>query len=178
METFFHILSIVVAVLFFINKLLYLIGKKTSWGIGIIAASLAIIYLIHIDMLIVATVEIGLIVYMIYGHFAHDKEAVTPKHYKEFLFIALTLIGAWSFRGWDTIWEWAGSLLMVLGVALLAKKNHYWGWIWLSVSHFIFAYIIYQKGVTQRFFADFQVASGIVGLIAWWYLSNPTRSAP
>ncbi|MEW6617605.1 MAG: hypothetical protein AB1333_04295 [Patescibacteria group bacterium] len=76
METITLILQILVSVIFFTNKVLLVIGKRSGWLAGAIAATLACAYFFLIELYIYTVLEIGLLMLMGYGYLSHDTKKI------------------------------------------------------------------------------------------------------
>lgn len=157
-------LEIAVALLFFTNKIVLLIGKRTGWLVGVIAATLSVVYFFLLDLYIFTVLEIGLFVLMGYGYLKGKR---TSAREELLVRVALTCVmGAliyFVFTGIMTVVEFFGAALMLWGTYLLTHDFVRWGWAIYGVSHCLAAAVGYWK--LQPFFADFQIASAIVGVV-------------
>ena len=162
-----EIISILVSLIFFVNKILLLIGKKLErlgWLMGSIAAVLAVIYFFLLELYIFTVLEFGLIILMGYGFFVKEiKNPTTEKLIHLFILVVMTVLVFFAFTGMMTIYEFVGAVLMLLGTYFLTHNIYALGWLLYGVSHLFAAYVTNQKG--QQFFADFQIASAAVSSI-------------
>ena len=158
-----HFLQIFVSVVFFSNKVLVLIGKKTGWLLGAIAAIAGSYYFFLLGLYIYTVLEIGLIVLMGYGYLIRNKS----KKIENFLYFTITavmvLLIYFSFSERLTIYEFVSSAGLLFGTYFLTHEKKEFGWILYCISHLFAMYIGYIKN--QIFFADFQLASAIVSVI-------------
>lgn len=170
METIIFSLAVAVSVILFTNKLGVLIERQFGWIFGVIGTILAIAYLWLINMPILMTAEIGLIILMFYGLF-RDR-AVGRNIQLTMIVVTLVtclIIAIFASMGLLTWVEFIGSGFMLCAVYCLAQNNfsqvniRQLGWLLLGTSHFLIAYLGYQKD--EIFFADFQIASALVSLV-------------
>ena len=157
-------LEISVALIFFINKLLVLVKIKSGWLVGAIGAILATLYLYLLGLYVYTILEIGLIVLMAYGFFVKEKNPTIEKSINMLIFIILLIFTYFAIHGDLVIAQFISSVGMLLGTYFLIHKKPVLGWIGYLVGHSICAYLGYQKH--QTFFADFQIASALVSIIA------------
>ncbi|MDP1760260.1 MAG: hypothetical protein Q8L01_02305 [Candidatus Woesebacteria bacterium] len=156
-----HILELAVSLVFFANKALVLVGRKTGWLLGAIGAILAVFYFYLIDLYVYTILEAGLIVLMGYGFLKTEKENRSVENLIRVALALLMLTLAFqTFKGFLTIVELAGALLMLWGTFLLTHKSETLGWFIYGLAHLCSTYIGYEKG--QQTFLDFQIASAIV----------------
>jgi len=161
-------LQIAVTLIFFVNKVLVLLGKRSGWMFGAIAAVLAIYYFYLIGLYIYTTGEIALFVLMIYGFFKTESaRPVVELAVQTVTVIAMLLLTWFAFNGPITVLELASALIALLGAYLLTHGNVRAGWALGAVSHALAAPLGYQK--EQLFFADFQVASAVVAFVGAYY---------
>lgn len=158
-----HALEIAVSLIFFANKVFVLIGKKTGWLFGTIAAFLCIFYFYLIDLPIFTVFEIGLVVLMAYGFLKGKKKNEWVENgIRIFLALVMIALAIFAFRGLITAAELIASLLMLIATFFLAYNRLRLGWIIQFLAHIPSIYIGYEKN--QLFFAHFQIASIIVAL--------------
>lgn len=155
------VLEVAVALIFFANKVFVLIGKKSGWLLGSIAAFLAVIYFYLIGLYIFTVLEIGIMILMGYGFWKKDEK--NPK--VEFLIrlvilVVMVTLTFFVFSGLISIAELTSSLFFLFGTFFLTHRKERLGWVLYCVAHIFSSYVGYKKD--QDFFADFQVASAIV----------------
>jgi hypothetical protein len=157
-------LQISVSLLFFMNKVFVLIGKKSGWLLGAIAASLAIFYFYFIGLYVYTVLEVGLVILMGYGFFKKEEKNPRVETTIRVVTIAVMLIQTTlAFKGMITIVELGSSLGLVIGTFLLTHQKVKAGWILYGIAHILAAVLGYNKG--QQFFADFQIASALVSFV-------------
>src|SRR6185436_11106639 len=157
-------LQISVSLIFFVNKVVLLIGKKTAWLIGVIAAFLAIFYFYLIGLYVYTCLEFGLIALMVYGFFVKEKRNnAVEKIINGIVILVMLMLSYFAFNGIMTVWEFVSSVLLLIGTYLLTHKEMQFGWLLYCFAHVSAAYVGYQKD--QDFFVDFQIASVIVSAV-------------
>ncbi|MFH0806115.1 MAG: hypothetical protein V1885_00040 [Candidatus Brennerbacteria bacterium] len=161
------VLEISLALLFFANKVLWLIGKRAGWLVGLVAAVGGIYYFILIKLYIFASLEVGLAALMWYGFSKGDK--VNPR-IEVLVRIALTAIMAFLtyflFSGVMTAIEFFATLFSLWGTYFLAGTHVRWGWAIMGVGHVMSTIVFFDTN--QDFFAHFQIASVIVAGTGVW----------
>ena len=161
-----EVISILVSLIFFVNKILVLLGKKIGWLVGAFAAVLAIIYFLMLELYIFTVLEFGLIVLMGYGFWAKEETNLSvEKLIQIVIVVVMTVLVFFAFTGMMTVYEFTGAILMLLGTYFLTHRREALGWLLYGISHLFAAYVTNQKG--QQFFADFQIASALVSAIAF-----------
>lgn len=160
------VLAVLVSLIFFLNKVLVLVGKKSGWLVGSVAATLAVIYFLFLDLYIFTILEVGLAVLMGYGFLMKEKKNPnTEKLIQFFIIVVMSLLAYLAFSGIMTIIEFSGAILMLLGTYYLTHNRLALGWFLYGVSHLFAAYVTILKN--QQFFADFQIASAIISAVAF-----------
>lgn len=163
--TLIQFLEIVISLLLFSNKLLVLIDKKSGWAIGAIGCIIAIVYLYLIKLYVFTVLEIGLVILMMYGYLAADKKKVSvEKTINFFLILVMASLTYFLFEGSITIYQFLGGIALLIGTYCLTHGKPVIGWVLYCIGHLITAYLGYHKH--QSFFADFQIASAIVSVVA------------
>lgn len=158
------ILQIAVALIFFVNKVLVLVGQKSGWLVGAFAAFLAVLYFYGIGLYIYTALELGLIVLMTYGYFKKEKKNQAVETTIRFLtVVVMTAIAFFAFSGRLTIVELFSTSGLLWGTYLMTHDRLNLGWAVCAVAHVFAGYLGYNKG--QTIFADFQVASAIVSVV-------------
>jgi len=156
-------LQISVSLIFFANKVFVLMGKKTGWLLGVIAAILAIFYLYMLELYVFTALEFGLIALMGYGFLVGTKKNLRIERLIHMIiFLVMAVFTYFAFNGMMTIYEFLGSAGLLLGTYFLTHDKRQLGWLLYCVAHLITAYLGYLKG--QNFFADFQIASAIISI--------------
>ena len=159
-----QLLSISVAIIFFANKIFVLIGKRTGWLLGVIAAILAIFYFYLIELYVYTALEFGLIALMGYGFLVKNHKS---KLIENFIYSVITLVMLtltyFIFSGAMTVYEFVSSVGLLFGTYFLTHEKTKFGWACYSLRHLISVYIMYDKD--QQFFADFQLASAVVAMV-------------
>ncbi len=164
MEPLFF-LQIAVSVIFFGNKVLVLVNKKSGWFVGAIAAILGLFYFYSIDLYIFTVLEVGLIVLMGYGAFPEKwKNAKLEKMIYAVIALSMLSFTYFAFSGRLTVYEFISSVGLIWGTYLLTHQKARFGWSIYCIAHAFAAYVGYSKG-GQEFFATLQVASAIVSLV-------------
>jgi len=160
-------LQIAVAGLYFINKVLLSLNKKSGWQIGILASILAVFYFFSLKMYLLVGLEVGFMAIQTFGLLNHKEEA---KHENLlYLVMALLLILLFFVLKKSTFLEFIISLDFILAIFFLAKKKSIIGWLIMLFGHFMMAYFTFQN--QQHFFAFMQVMSIFVALFAIWRIS-------
>ncbi|HEU0085972.1 MAG TPA: hypothetical protein VFQ59_03395 [Candidatus Paceibacterota bacterium] len=161
-----EILSVLVSIIFFVNKILILIERKSGWLVGAIAAALALIYFILIELLIFTVLEFGLVILMAYGFFFNNrKNLYIEKLIHLTIVCVMTVLASLAFTGMMTIYEFVSAVLMLFGTYYLTHNKEALGWLLYGLAHLFAAYVTIEKN--QQFFADFQIASAIVSAIGF-----------
>lgn len=164
----------VVSVIFFANKAFVLVGIKTGWLLGVVAAILAVFYFYLIDLYVYTILEIGLVVLMGYGFLKGEKRNNNVENWiRGTMILVMAILAVLAFHGFITIIELAGSLLMLFGTFLLTHRSEKAGWFIYTLAHFCSIYIGYEK--SQAVFLDFQIASAIVTAAGFITKSNNHR---
>lgn len=173
-QTMLQILEVSVALLFFSNKVFVLIGKRTGWLLGVIAAFLAGFYFYYLELYVYTILEIGLIVLMGYGFLIIKKQPRVERFIHGVIIILMVILSYFVFDGMLTIYEFISSIGMLVGTYFLTHERAMLGWLCYTVGHLLSVYVMYSKD--QSFFADFQLASAIVssvGFISCWNRTRP-----
>lgn len=156
------ILQTAVAVLYFINKVLLSLGKKSGWQIGLLASILAIFYFYNLGSILLVGLEISFLSILLFGLLTHQKEL---KHqeilYGIMIFVMILLFFILKESSWL---EFSISLLFILAIFGLAHRWLIIGWILMLCGHLLMGYFTYQKG--EFIFASMQFLSAIVALFA------------
>jgi hypothetical protein len=155
-------LQIAVAVLYFINKVLLSLEKKSGWQIGILASCLAIFYFYSLDLYLLVGLEVGFMAILIFGLINHNQEI----KYENMLYLVMIilLIFLYFVLKNSTLLEFLISLDFILAIFFLAKKKSLIGWIFMLLGHFMMGYFTYTN--QQTFFAIMQFFSVFVSLFA------------
>jgi hypothetical protein len=166
--TLVQFLEIVISLLLFSNKILVLIDKKSGWAIGAIGCFIAMWYLYLLKLYVFTILEIGLIVLMMYGYLAgKEKKDSVEKLIIAFLIIVMASLTYFLFEGSITVYQFIGGTTLIIGTYCLTHGKPITGWILYCIGHLVTAYIGYNtKPIPQTFFADFQIASAIVSIVA------------
>lgn len=158
-----QVLEVAVSLIFFTNKTLVLIGKRSGWLIGSIAAALACWYFLLLNLYVYVAMEAGIILLMGYGFIKKEKTKTTAEWIIRLtILISMLVITIFAFQGQLTIFEFISSLSFMFGTYWLTHKKEIWGWLLFLAAHIISCHIGYSKN--QNMFADFQIASAIVCL--------------
>jgi hypothetical protein len=155
-------LQVAVAVLYFINKVLLSLEKKSGWQIGILASCLAIFYFYSLDLYLLVGLEVGFMAILIFGLINHNQEI----KYENMLYLVMIflLIFLYFVLKNSTLLEFLISLDFILAIFFLAKKKDLVGWIFMLLGHFMMGYFTYTN--QQTFFAIMQFLSVFVSLFA------------
>lgn len=156
-------LEVLVALVFFANKLGVLIEKRSGWLIGVIAAVISIVYFFLLNLAIFTVLEVGLVILMGYGYWRkQDVDVRVEWLIRIAIMVVMAFLTYFVFRGFLTIMEFVGSVLMLWGTYFLTHGKMWWGWVIYGASH-VFAAIV-GYGAAQPFFAHFQIASAMVAV--------------
>lgn len=169
METVF-LLQVSVSLIFFLNKLLLLVEKKSGWLVGAIAALLALIYFYIIGLYVYTVLEIGLVALMIYGFVVKTKVPRIERLINILIIVLMFALMIFSFSGMLTVYELISSATLLLGTYYLSHSRLMLGWCLYIVAHFLATIVGFSKH--QLFFANFQIASVIVSMVAVYVLKN------
>lgn len=162
-------LQIAVAGLYFINKVLLSLNKKSGWQIGILASILAVFYFSSLKMYLLVGLEVGFMAIQTFGLFNHKKEV---KHENLLYFVmSLLVILLYFVLKNSPFLEFLISLVFILAIFFLAKKKIILGWGIMLLGHLMMAYFTFQN--QQHFFAVMQVMSIFVALFAIWKIKQP-----
>ncbi len=164
MESIVYLLQVAVAWVFFANKVLVLVGRRSGWAVGVIGAALALVYFYLLDLRLLTVLEVGLVLLMSYGYVAHSDPS--PR-FQVIVRVAITLtmvtLAGFVFTGVMTAVEFTSAVLMLWGTYLLTSGQLRLGWALSAVAHALAGVVGWDKG--QGTFADFQIASSIVAAI-------------
>ncbi len=165
------VLEILVAVIYFGNKVLVLFGKKSGWLWGSFAALLGIIYFVRIELYTFAVLQGGLVILMGYGAFPVKwKKPIIEWIIISVIVLSLSILTLIVALGAINVWLFIGSVVIIWGTYSLTHGKTKMGWCSYIVSHLIAAGICYE--VHQYIVATFQVLSAIVSIIALVQLSK------
>ncbi len=157
------ILQVLVSVIFFANKLLVLVGRKSGWALGAVAATLGVFYFYLIHLNIYVALEAGLIILMCYGFIGSKKNPRVDKWIRLMTTTAMLLLAIVAFGGMLTVVELISSSCLLWGTYLLTQGKARQGWFVSVAAHSLAAYLGYERG--QQIFLDFQVASAMVSFV-------------
>jgi len=162
-------LQLSVSVIFFLNKILVVIGTKKSkirrigWFLGVIGASLSVAYFLILKLYVLTVLEFGLIGLMGYGFLA--KENKNPRVEKLINLLILIVMATLTYFvsvGILTVMELGGSIGLLFGTYYLTHSNPKLGWILYAFGHGCAIYVGYHK--LQWVFAFFQALSILVSV--------------
>lgn len=157
-------LQIGVSIMFFTYKVMILVGRKTGWLLGAVAAACAIYYFYLIELYVYVALEFGLIALMTYGFMKSDEQKPEVEIIiRGVTMLSMLVMSILAFQGVITIVELASSLGLLVGTFLLTHGRPTSGWLCYAIAHFLAAYLGYAKD--QQFFADLQLGSGIVSVV-------------
>ncbi len=167
-------LQITTSLLLFINKILLLTKKRIGWILGICSGVVGIIYFCFIELYIFTTLNIGLTVIYFYGYFFwKDKKRdpqkikVTENIIRLITIIVMTFLIYFTWNGLITSLEFSNSLVALVGTYFMAEKKIKIAWLLYIIGNSLGTIIGYKIG--QIFFADFQLASVFIAIIAFIY---------
>lgn len=156
------LLQSAVAVLYFLNKVLLSLGKKSGWQIGLLASILAIFYFYSLGSILLVGLEISFLSILLFGLFTHQKELKQQEIlYGIMIFVMILLFFIFKESSWL---EFTISLLFILAIFGLAHRWLVSGWILMLCGHLLMGYFTFNKGET--IFAGMQFLSGFVALFA------------
>ena len=160
------VLQVAVSLIFFANKVLLQVEKKTekiAWILGTIAACLAVVYFLLLELYVYTVLEAGLIIFMGYGAIKKEESSEKVKMaIRIFLLVVMLVLTFFVFKGMMTIVEFSSSAGLLFGTYLLTHSKMSLGWTLYALSHLGSAYIGQIK--TQFFYRDFQIASSLIAL--------------
>ena len=157
-------LQIAVALIFFVNKVLVLVGRKSGWLVGAVAATLGLFYFYLIGLYIYTALEVCLIVLMSYAFLEKsERSARVETALRMGTTVMMIAIALFAFSGSLTAVELISCTGLLWGTYLMTSGSLTTGWALCGVAHVFASYLGYGRG--QVVFADFQVASSIVSLI-------------
>lgn len=165
------LLEILVSILYFVNKLLLLLDRKSGWTTGLFASGLAMIFFLQLSLYLFFALELACFLIMILGIQGEKLSARTLTFiYGIVAFVMLLLLWNVNASGW---FEFITSILFMIAFLYLANRKARQGWIFLGISHLLMLWITFDK--SAYFFAALQGASAIVciiGVIKTYNLSN------
>lgn len=157
-------LQVAVSLLFFVQKAMLAFGRKSGWLIGILAASLGVLYFWRVNLFVYTTLEFGLIAIFGYALFAESASKDTLNQMRVATGIVMVALTCFAWKGALTMIEFGSSAGLLIGSFLLADGYIRSGWFISCIAHALGAWLGFSKG--QHIFADFQVASAIVSILA------------
>lgn len=115
-------LQVLVPVIFFANKLLVLVGRKSGWVLGAVAATLGVFYFYLIHLNIYVALEAGLIILMCYGFIGSKKNQRVDKVIRlRTTTTAMFLLAVVAFGRMLTVVELISSSCLLWGTYLLTQ---------------------------------------------------------
>lgn len=172
-----HFLEISVSIVFFANKVFILAGKKVGWLVGVIAATLALIYFWQIELYVFTVLEFGLIVLMGYGFVKKGKvNQRVELGLNVFLATIMLAMTVFTFANLMTVTEFIAAICMLLGTYLLTHQMIRFGWLIYGLAHVLAAVVGFSK--QQTMFVDFQLASAIVAMVGAMKKDYSARLSP
>lgn len=161
-------LEIIVASLYFINKIFLSLEKKTGWIVGFLAALTASIYFLNLKLYILVVLEVGYLFLMAFGFLNFGKKSGLDLYVNIIMVIVMLIL---LINIDETgVPEFIVSIAFIMAIHALAKHRWHLGWILFIFSHLLMAYITYSKN--QYFFCIMQLAS--IG-IAFFALSKKRK---
>ncbi len=158
-----QVLQVAVALIFFVNKTLVLVGKKVGWLFGAIAAMLGVFYFFRIGLYVFTVLEMGLIILMGYGFLKKEGNAAVERFLFVVIGIVMLALTYFVFVGLMTFVEFCASITLLIGTYYLTHSHIRLGWGLYAVAHALAAIVGYDKD--QTFFADFQIASALISVV-------------
>ena len=157
-------LEIIVAILYFINKIFLALDKNSGWAVGIMASALATIYFFGLELYLFFSLEFACLMIMIFGYFG----AKNTKLFSYVVYGIITIVMIYLLISIEEsgVFEFITSILFMLAYLLLAHKNWHLGWIGLMVSVSMMFFVAWSN--EQHFFAIMQGLSVIICLYAIW----------
>lgn len=156
------ILEVIVSSIYLVNKIFLLLEKKSGWLLGIIASSLACIYFLTIRLFIFMSLEVAVLMIMIFGFLGtKNTKLFTNIVYGVIILVMLYLLFNIEESG---ILEFITSILFIIAFLALARLKWYWGWSFLGISHLLMLIVTQSK--EQYFFAVMQGFSVVVCIVA------------
>lgn len=156
------LLEIIVALLYFTNKIFLLLEKKAGWIFGIAASSLATVYFFYLEFYIFLSLEFACLVIMILGFIGNNRTKVLA--YLIYGIISLVMIYLLFNIEESGFMEFVTSILFIVSFLLLANGRWYSGWLFLGVSHILMLFVSLTKN--QEFFALMQGLSVVICIIS------------
>ena len=136
--------------------------RKSGWLIGVLAAALAILYFISLELYLLITLEASFLALLIYGWLNYGKPI--GKDYYVYAFITGMMALQFYWAESSQLIELLDVLLFMLAIYALAKHRWYIGWGCMFTAHLLMALITHEKG--QTFFTLMQLASAGVAVYA------------
>lgn len=167
------LLSIFLAVLSVINKLLLAFNKKSGWTSGIIIGLVSAVYFYLINLRILSIAELGFFLVMLYGYVVH----VSPSKQKT-LAVNIIISGLsvllcfFLFAGYLTIVETISSISFIWGGYWLTTPHRWLGWALFIIAHISTSIVSFHA--QQTIFASLQIVSALVCIYAL-FMRQPTK---
>ncbi len=155
-------LQYLVGTIYFLNKVLLALGKRSGWVIGVIAAILAILYYLTLDLYTLITLEAGFLALMIFGWFNHARELRADRFIYPLMIVVMAYL-LWSGATEGPL-ELVISLTFMIAIYDLAKHRWQRGWIFMGLAHGLMAWLAFRE--LQYFFGSAQVLSAGVAVYA------------
>ncbi len=155
-------LEIVVALLYFANKIFLSQEKKTGWILGAMASATAIFYFISIEVYLLLILESGFFILMLFGLKNHKSSP--QKNIYIYGIMIITMLGMLFVVDEVQPIEFLVSVGFIVAIHSLAVHRWKLGWVIMGMSHIIMAYFTYEK--QQYFFALMQGVSVFIAIYA------------
>jgi hypothetical protein len=154
-------LSIFLATLSVVNKLLLAFDRRSGWISGVVIGLLSTIYFYCINLRILSVAELGFFLVMLYGYLTNTRPSQ-----RQTLAINIIISGVsamlcyFAFAGYLTVIQAISSVAFIWGGYLLTTTYRRFGWVSFIVAHLGTSIASYY--VQQFVFSDLQIVSAMV----------------
>jgi hypothetical protein len=158
-------LSIFLAVLSVVNKILLAFNKRSGWTSGIVIGLASAVYFYLIDLRILSVAELGFFLVMLYGYIAHTNPSKQKTLVINIVISGLSLLLClFLFAGYLTIIETISSISFIWGGYLLTTSRRWLGWMLFIIAHISTSIVSFHA--QQTIFASLQIVSALVCVCA------------
>jgi hypothetical protein len=164
-------LETAVAILYFINKVLLSLNKKSGWQIGILASILAFFYFLSLKLYLLVGLELSFLSILVFGLINHGKEIKFKNLLYGLMFFIMVFL--YFVLKNSTLIEFIISVCFILAIYFLANRNALSGWTIMLLGHLLMAYFTFTKN--QYVFASLQILSCFVSLYAIYNLKKSQK---
>ncbi len=154
-------LSLFLAILSVVNKLLLAFNKKSGWTSGILIGLISAFYFSIINLRILSIAELGFFLVMFYGYLTRTKPSQKEAVVINIIISSISIMLCYYlFVGYLTVAEVISSLSFIWGGYLLTSSYRRFGWLLFTVAHASTYFA--SSYVHQYAFAYLQIASALV----------------